>query len=65
MVINSGKASAASWHVDVYSGILQGVVIAEIKLKHESQELILPPEPRASPPDDFWKSENLQSVFKK
>jgi CYTH domain-containing protein len=31
-----------TWHVDVYSGILQGVVIAEIELKHESQELILP-----------------------
>jgi CYTH domain-containing protein len=31
-----------AWHVDVYSGILQGVVIAEIELKHESQELILP-----------------------
>jgi CYTH domain-containing protein len=30
------------WHVDVYSGILQGVVIAEIELKQESQELILP-----------------------
>ena len=32
----------ATWHVDVYSGILQGVVIAEIELKHESEELILP-----------------------
>jgi adenylate cyclase len=32
----------ATWHVDVYSGILQGVVIAEIELKHECQELILP-----------------------
>ena len=31
-----------TWHVDVYSGILQGVVIAEIELKHESEELILP-----------------------
>jgi adenylate cyclase len=30
------------WHVDVYSGILQGVVIAEVELKHETQELILP-----------------------
>jgi adenylate cyclase len=30
------------WHVDVYSGILQGVVIAEVELKHESQDLILP-----------------------
>ena len=34
--------SGGTWHVDVYSGILQGVVIAEIELKHESQELILP-----------------------
>jgi CYTH domain-containing protein len=30
------------WHVDVYSGILQGVVIAEIELQQENQELILP-----------------------
>jgi CYTH domain-containing protein len=30
------------WQVDVYDGILQGIVIAEIELKHESQELILP-----------------------
>ena len=35
--------AGGTWHVDVYSGILQGVVIAEIELKHESQELILPP----------------------
>jgi adenylate cyclase len=34
--------AGATWHVDVYSGILQGVVIAEIELKQESQELILP-----------------------
>ena len=33
---------AATWHVDVYGGILQGVVIAEIELKQESQEVILP-----------------------
>jgi adenylate cyclase len=32
----------ATWHVDVYGGILQGVVIAEIELNHEAQELILP-----------------------
>jgi adenylate cyclase len=32
----------ATWHIDVYDGILQGVVIAEIELKQESQELILP-----------------------
>ena len=34
--------AGGTWHVDVYSGVLQGVVIAEIELKHESQELILP-----------------------
>jgi adenylate cyclase len=34
--------AGGTWHVDVYSGILQGVVIAEIELRHESQELILP-----------------------
>jgi CYTH domain-containing protein len=34
--------AGGTWHVDVYSGILQGVVIAEIELKNESQELILP-----------------------
>src|SRR6516165_32710 len=34
--------AGGAWHVDVYSGILQGVVIAEIELKHESEELILP-----------------------
>ena len=34
--------AGATWHIDVYGGILQGVVIAEIELKQESQELILP-----------------------
>jgi adenylate cyclase len=34
--------AGATWHVDVYGGILQGVVIAEIELKQESQELFLP-----------------------
>ena len=32
----------ATWHVDVYGGILQGIVIAEIELRRETQELILP-----------------------
>jgi CYTH domain-containing protein len=31
-----------TWHVDVYGDILQGVIIAEIELKQETQELILP-----------------------
>jgi CYTH domain-containing protein len=34
--------TGAVWIVDVYGGILQGVVIAEIELKQEDQELILP-----------------------
>jgi CYTH domain-containing protein len=34
--------AGATWYVDVYGGILQGVVIAEIELKEETQELILP-----------------------
>ena len=31
-----------TWHVDVYSGILEGAVIAEVELKHESEQPILP-----------------------
>jgi adenylate cyclase len=34
--------AGGTWQVDVYGGILQGVVIAEIELKHEDQELIVP-----------------------
>jgi CYTH domain-containing protein len=34
--------AGGTWHVDVYSGVLQGVVIAEIELKDESQPLIIP-----------------------
>ena len=36
------EETGATWQVDVYGGILKGVVIAEIELKQESQELILP-----------------------
>jgi len=31
------------WHVDVYEGILNGVVLAEVELQHADQELDLPP----------------------
>ena len=31
------------WHVDVYEGILDGVVLAEVELEHVDQELDLPP----------------------
>ena len=34
--------AGAIWHVDVYGGVLEGVVIAEIELKHEGEELELP-----------------------
>ena len=34
--------AGVTWHVDVYGGILDGVVIAEIELKQETQTLILP-----------------------
>ena len=30
------------WHVDVYEGILSGVVVAEVELQHAHQELDLP-----------------------
>ena len=32
----------ATWHVDLYGGILNGVIIAEIELTEEAQEIILP-----------------------
>ena len=34
--------AGAIWHVDVYGGILEGVVIAEIELKRETEEPALP-----------------------
>jgi CYTH domain-containing protein len=34
--------AGAIWHVDVYSGVLQGIVIAEIELKQEGQKVVLP-----------------------
>ena len=30
------------WHVDVYEGILNGVVLAEVELQHADQKLDLP-----------------------
>jgi CYTH domain-containing protein len=32
----------AMWHVDVYEGILTGVVLAEVELQHIDQKLALP-----------------------
>jgi adenylate cyclase len=36
------KDGDAIWHVDVYRGVLEGFVIAEIELKQETEELALP-----------------------
>ena len=34
--------AGAIWHVDVYGGVLQGIVIAEIELEQEGQKVVLP-----------------------
>jgi len=34
--------AGAVWHVDVYEGILSGVVLAEVELQHADQKLDLP-----------------------
>jgi CYTH domain-containing protein len=36
------EETGALWHVDVYGGLLKGVVIAEIELAQESEKLQLP-----------------------
>jgi CYTH domain-containing protein len=38
LIIHAG----AVWHVDVYEGILNGVVLAEVELQHANQKLDLP-----------------------
>jgi adenylate cyclase len=35
------EEARATWHVDVYGGILNGIVIAEIELKQETEQLIM------------------------
>ena len=54
--------AGAMWQVDVYGGILQGVVIAEIELKHERQELILPRWlGKEVTGDSFYKKVNMRA----
>jgi len=36
------EAPPAIWHVDVYTGLLDGVVLAEIELLQENETLVLP-----------------------
>ena len=53
--------SGTTWHVDVYGGILQGVVIAEIELRQETQKLILPPWiGKEVTGDPFYKKINMR-----
>jgi CYTH domain-containing protein len=54
--------AGATWQVDVYGGILQGVIIAEIELKQESQELILPHWiGKEVTGDSFYKKVNMRA----
>ena len=54
--------AGATWQVDVYGGILQGVVIAEIELKQVSQELILPHWiGKEVTGDSFYKKVNMRA----
>jgi adenylate cyclase len=41
-VFSAGEALGASPNMDVYGGIPQGIVIAEIELQRETEELTLP-----------------------
>ncbi|MBI1203546.1 MAG: CYTH domain-containing protein [Rhodopseudomonas sp.] len=34
--------SGLTWEIDVYDGLLQGVVIAEVELRRENQSIVLP-----------------------
>jgi adenylate cyclase len=55
-----------TWHVDVYGGILEGFVIAEIELKQESQELILPPWiGKEVTGDSFYRKTNMREHAQK
>ena len=57
--------AGATWQVDVYCGILQGVVIAEIELKQESQELVLPHWiGKEVTGDSFYKKVNMRARLK-
>ena len=54
--------AGATWQVDVYGGILQGVIIAEVELKQESQELILPRWiGKEVTGDSFYKKVNMRA----
>ena len=54
--------AGGTWYVDVYGGLLEGVVIAEIELKQERQELILPRWiGKEVTGDSFYKKVNMRA----
>jgi adenylate cyclase len=54
--------AGATWIVDVYGGILNGVVIAEIELKQETEALILPTwVGKEVTGDPFYKKINMRA----
>jgi CYTH domain-containing protein len=54
--------AGTTWQVDVYGGILQGVILAEVELKQESQELILPRWiGKEVTGDSFYKKVNMRA----
>jgi adenylate cyclase len=54
--------AGATWRVDIYGGILNGVVIAEIELKQETQALTLPSWVGKEVTDDpFYKKINMRA----
>jgi CYTH domain-containing protein len=54
--------AGVTWHVDVYGGILNGVTVAEIELKHEAQALILPSwVGKEVTGDPFYKKINMRA----
>ncbi len=58
--------AGATWHVDVYGGVLQPVVIADIELKQETQELVLPPwMGKEVTGDSFYRKTNMRERAEK
>jgi CYTH domain-containing protein len=54
--------AGAVWQVDVYGGVLEGIVIAEIELKQETEELVLPDWiGREVTGDSLYKKVNLRA----
>jgi CYTH domain-containing protein len=54
--------AGATWYVDVYGGLLQGVIIAEIELTEESQVVILPSWiDKEVTGDPFYKKINMRA----